>query len=123
LGDLWPGEILTDRRLLGRVLGNMIKNALEAIRPGSRVTLSCQEDDDCVVCRVHNPGVIPPDIQMQVFQRSFSTKAAQGRGIGTHSMKLLGERYLYGKVSFASRDPDGTTFWIRLPKSGPPDAT
>ena len=32
----------------------------------------------------------------QVFLRSFSTKAATGRGIGTHSMKLIGERYLLG---------------------------
>jgi nitrogen fixation/metabolism regulation signal transduction histidine kinase len=122
LDDVWPGEILTDRRLLSRVVGNMIKNALEAIPRGDVVTLSCVAQGNQVVCRVHNPGAIPADIQMQVFQRSFSTKAAQGRGIGTHSMKLLGERYLHGQVGFTSRDPEGTTFWIRLPKSGPPEA-
>ena len=63
-------------------------------------------------------GVMPEDTQMQVFQRSFSTKAASGRGIGTHSMKLFGERYLGGKVAFTSRESEGTTFTLTLPKVG-----
>jgi signal transduction histidine kinase len=56
------------------------------------------------------------EVQLQIFQRSFSTKASSGRGIGTHSMKLLGERYLGGRVEFTSRDGEGTTFRITLPK-------
>jgi sensor histidine kinase regulating citrate/malate metabolism len=53
---------------------------------------------------------------MQLFQRSFSTKAATGRGVGTYSMRLLGEQYLGGRVEFTSREPDGTTFTLILPK-------
>ena len=34
----------------------------------------------------------------RIFQRSFSTKAERGRGLGTYSMKLLGEGYLHGRV-------------------------
>ena len=116
LGEVWEGELVTDARLLRRVLGNMIKNALEAIPRGETVTVRCVGQGDQVVFSVHNPGVMPPDVQAQVFQRSFSTKAASGRGIGTHSMKLLGERYLGGQVSFVSSEPQGTTFCIRLPK-------
>ncbi len=116
LAEVWPGEIVTDARLLGRVLGNMIKNALEAIPQGQTVTVCCVESGDHVVFRVHNPGLMPPDVQAQVFQRSFSTKAKSGRGIGTHSMKLLGERYLGGKVEFRSEEAAGTTFTIALPK-------
>lgn len=117
LGEIWQGEIITDARLLRRVLGNMIKNALEAIPRGATVTVQCVEQGDQVVFSVHNPGVMPADVQAQVFQRSFSTKAASGRGIGTHSMKLLGERYLGGQVSFASDEAQGTTFCIRLAKT------
>ncbi len=122
LADVWSGEIITDQRLLGRVLGNMIKNALEAIGSGQTVTMHCREQGGDVVFGVHNPTVMPADVQAQIFQRSFSTKAAQGRGIGTHSVKLLGERYLRGKVWFTSSEAAGTTFSIRLAKSGPSDS-
>ena len=117
LAEVWEGSLLTDARLLGRVLTNMIKNALEATPAGGVVTLRCgPEGARHVVFSVHNPGVMPADVQLQVFQRSFSTKAASGRGIGTHSMKLLGERYLGGRVAFVSREPEGTTFTLTLPK-------
>ncbi|NLF71241.1 MAG: PAS domain-containing sensor histidine kinase [Candidatus Anammoximicrobium sp.] len=116
LAEIWPGQIVTDARLLGRVLGNMIKNGLEAIPQGQTVTVRCVERGEDVVFSVHNPGLMPPDVQAQVFQRSFSTKAKSGRGIGAHSMKLLGERYLGGKVEFRSETAAGTTFAITLPK-------
>lgn len=120
LGDVWPGSVQTDRRLLGRVLGNMIKNALEATAPGGTVRVSCHEPSAGEVqFAVHNDGVMPDEVQMQIFQRSFSTKGEVGRGIGTHSMKLFGERYLGGKVAFISRLPEGTTFTLALPESGP----
>jgi sensor histidine kinase regulating citrate/malate metabolism len=64
---------------------------------------------------VSNPGLIPEQVQLQLFKRSFSTKSAKGRGIGTYSMKLFGERYLGGRVGFESTAEKGTTFWIELP--------
>lgn len=116
LADLYPGELVTDERLLRRVLGNMVKNALEATAAGGTVTIRCHERGDQVVFSVHNATVMPPEVQLQIFQRSFSTKARLGRGIGTHSMKLLGERYLGGRVAFTSQSPAGTTFTLSLPK-------
>lgn len=100
-----------------RILGNMLKNGLEAILPGQAVTIDCFGQGDEVVFAVHNPGVIPEEVQLQMFQRSFSTKEDTGRGIGTYSMKLLGEGYLGGRVEFVSRLPEGTTFTLSLPKS------
>ena len=110
------GVLLTDRRLLNRVLSNMLKNALEATAPGQTVTLSCTEDGHSTAFTVHNCEIMPADVQMQVFQRSFSTKAEDGHGVGTYSIKLLGERYLQGKVEFTSRQRDGTSFVLTLPK-------
>jgi len=112
----WDGIVQTDRRLLNRVLSNMLKNALEATARKQIVTLSCQENGDSVAFAVHNCEVIPDEVQLQIFQRSFSTKADEGRGIGTYSIKLLGERYLRGKVEFTSRPDDGTRFVLTLPK-------
>ena len=63
---------------------------------------------------MHNNNYIPEDIQMQIFHRSFSTKES-GRGLGTYSMRLVGENYLKGKVYFTSDKLKGTTFLIDLP--------
>ena len=68
---------VSDRGLLTQVLGNMLKNALEAVPAGEEVTLGCRRDGGRIELWVHNPGVIPRSSQLQIFQRSFSTR---GRG-------------------------------------------
>ncbi|MCL2117488.1 MAG: sensor histidine kinase [Planctomycetaceae bacterium] len=108
-------NISTDRLLLMRVLGNMTKNAIEASSPGSTISLSAIEKDGNITFNVSNPGVIPEEIRYRIFKRSFSTKQKVGRGIGTYSMRLLGENYLGGKVDFTSDEETGTTFRIILP--------
>lgn len=109
-------DFVSDLRLLERVLGNLIKNALEASCEGDAVTVGCHSIPGRVEFRVHNAGFMPPAIQSQVFKRSFSTKGL-GRGIGTYSVKLLTERYLKGRVSFTSDTTAGTLFFVSLPRS------
>ncbi len=106
--------VLTDGRLAQRVLGNMLKNALEAGGPGDIVELACREETDMVRFAVHNPACMPPEVRDNVFHRRFSTKG-ETRGLGTYSMLLLTERYLHGNVSFVSTPAGGTTFFLRLP--------
>ena len=107
--------ILTDPSLLKRVLLNLVKNALESIGLNKTVTIGSIEEDKSVTIYIHNPAFIPERIQLQIFNRSFSTKG-QGRGLGTYSAKLLTEGYLQGKVWFESTEEKGTTFYIKLPK-------
>jgi len=104
----------TDRALVRRVLANMLKNALEASAVGGTVTIGGGRRENAVVLWVHNRSYMPRDSQLQIFQRSFSTKG-KGRGLGTYSIKLLTERYLKGIASFTSTEADGTTFQISLP--------
>jgi K+-sensing histidine kinase KdpD len=111
-------EFTTDISLLRRIVGNMIKNALEATMPGSAVSVSCSVSDTEVNFSVHNKSYISKDVQLQLFNRSFSTKGV-GRGIGTYSMKLFGEKFLKGKVSFESTREKGTTFFLKVPKRLP----
>lgn len=103
----------TDGVLLRRIIGNMIKNALEASLPKSVVTITSQKYGEKVRFSVHNHNFIPRQVQLQLFQRSFSTKGV-GRGIGTYSMKLFGEKYLNGRVDFESSPESGTTFFIEI---------
>jgi len=105
---------VSDPSLLRRVIGNLVKNGLEACLPGSTVTLGCAQREGRVEFWVHNPGVIPHSVQLKIFQRSFSTKGA-GRGLGTYSIRLLTERYLKGKVSFTTSSEKGTTFTASYP--------
>jgi hypothetical protein len=107
--------INTDSVLLVRSIGNLIKNALEATEVNGSVHVYSTSEDGKVKFNVKNNCVIPGNIQLQIFQRSFSTKASSGRGIGTYSVKLLVEQYLNGTVSFKSNSADGTIFTIELP--------
>jgi len=104
----------TDPALLGRVLMNLLKNALEASSEGAEVRLCGRLADGNVEFSVWNAGAMPEDARLQIFQRSFSSKGS-GRGIGTYSVRLFAESFLGGKVSFTSTECDGTTFTVLLP--------
>ncbi len=108
----------TDRTLLRRVLGNMVKNAIEASAPGETVRMGCTVDGSGVSFWVRNPTYMPENIRLQVFNRSFSTKGA-GRGLGTYSMKFLTETYLGGRIAFSSSEAEGTTFIAWYPQHRP----
>ncbi len=105
----------TDPTLLMRVIQNMTLNALEATPRGGIVKLWAEVSPHAVEYCVWNDAVIPSDVALRVFQRNFSTKNTPGRGLGTFSMKLIGERMLGGLVTFTSQPGQGTCFRFRLP--------
>ena len=108
-------KFVSDKVLLSRVLGNMIKNALEAEKSGAMIEVGVHKDgDDDLHFRVHNSCVMSENDKLQVFRRSFSTKGSN-RGLGTYSMKLLTEKYLNGTISFCSKPDEGTSFVIKIP--------
>ena len=108
-------DFVSDPVLLRRVLMNMVENALEAVEEGATVTLGSFSDGQSVCFTVHDTAVIPPEIQLQIFSRSFSTKRG-GRGLGTYSIKLISEKYLHGHVSFVSNVVEGTRFAVCYPR-------
>jgi signal transduction histidine kinase len=114
----YQGLLQTDPVLVKRILINMLKNALEATPNKELVTTGIQAEEDAVRFWVYNNSLIPPQNQVRLFSRNFSTKGAN-RGLGTYSMKLLGEEYLGGRVYFESHDA-GTTFYLELPCSALP---
>jgi signal transduction histidine kinase len=107
-------DFISDELLISRVLSNMIKYAMESSGKGSKIKIGCDLVKDKIRFFVNNQGFIPPKIQQQIFQRSFSTKGF-GRGLGTYIMKLITERYLNGKISFKSTNEEGTTFIAEYP--------
>jgi K+-sensing histidine kinase KdpD len=108
-------SIASDPTILHRVLYNMVINALEATPAGGKVRLTVARYEQKVVFAVWNAAVIPTEVALRIFQRNFSTKTSLGHGLGTYSMKLLGEKILQGYVSFTSTEEEGTTFTFTLP--------
>ncbi len=107
-------DFVTDKRILERILLNMGKNAMESSAPGEYIILGFTKNEGSVTFSVFNSKPIEPEIQPRVFHRSFSTKGAN-RGLGTYSMKLLGEGFLGGKVWFESHPQWGTRFFLSIP--------
>ncbi len=99
--------------LLMRVLGNMVINALEASTSGESIRMWCDIEKKTIVFCVWNRVPIPEHIAPRVFQKNFSTRKGIGRGLGTYSMKVIGEKYLGGKVWFTTYEK-GTTFRLAL---------
>ena len=130
LHSLWKNRIIeveqfsedfsciTDQTILGRVIVNKLKNALEETSSGEKVTIGFSRDTASIPGNskiwVKNPFYMPEGIQQQIFRRSFSTKG-ENRGLGTYSMKLLTENYLKGTVSFVSTPEEGTVFTVTIP--------
>ena len=106
-------DFISDPVILRKIINNMVKNALEASAPGERISLDVRRSEEKIRFSVHNNAFMAPEVEMQVFMRSFSTKGVQ-RGLGTYSMKIFGEQYLKGKVNFTTDSVSGTTFYIDL---------
>lgn len=111
------GECLeSDKVLINRVIHNMVKNACEDSCGGSVIVRACTNDGK-VIFSVHNDAVIPPDVRSKMFIHGNTTKKS-GHGLGTYSMKLIGENYLGGKISFKSEEGFGTEFYFELETTG-----
>ena len=113
-----PYVVTSDKVLLKRVLGNLVKNGLEASEEGQEVSLGFR-NYGAPIFHVHHASAMPEAARLRLFPRCFSTKSPRGHGIGTYSAKLITERYLGGSLSFTSSEEQGTTFAVTLPAGNP----
>ncbi len=89
---------------------------MPVIRPDGQFTAAADSCNDNIGFRVKNEEVIPGDVQIQLFRRSFSTKD-QNHVIGFYSVRLPTENYLNGMVSFESIIRKGTVFTVEPNRS------
>lgn len=109
-------KIRSDKAIVKRVLGNMIKNAIEATEKGGEIFIGCNKINggSRVEFWVKNNKYIDKSLQWRVFENTFSTKG-DGRGFGTYYIKLFTEKFLSGEANFESTMDKGTRFYVRLP--------
>jgi two-component system sensor histidine kinase DctS len=100
------------------ILGNLLENAMEALRdmPQERRKVFCslrQEQDRLeILVQDSGPG-IPVDVQNKIFNQGFSTKGPQ-RGYGLALVKQTVDNW-GGHIHLESVEGSGTTFKVSLP--------
>lgn len=97
------------------MLANLIKNALEASSPTEQITVILDEEKDTIVIRIHNCGVVPPDIRDNFFGKYITSGKNKGTGLGTYSAKLIAETQ-QGHINMTSSADEGTTVTVTLLK-------
>jgi len=109
-------EILTDRSQLVQVLVNLIKNALDAMPDGGRLTVTTRRLDDRVVIAVRDTGCGMKTEQLErAFMPFFTTKdPGKGTGLGLSVSNSIIES-LGGRIYAESTPGSGSTFTVELP--------
>jgi len=103
-----------DKEHMGRVLLNLITNAVDAMPGGGNLTISTEINRDRVLIKVQDSGVgIPEKDVIKIFDPFFSTKS-QGVGLGLTTCYGIVVSH-GGTIEVKSKWREGTTFIISLP--------
>jgi Na+/proline symporter/signal transduction histidine kinase len=110
--------IRTDRRLMRRLLQNLISNALKYTLSG-RVLVGCRRVAGAVRIEVWDTGLgIPPEHERVVFAEfkrlDQGARVARGLGLGLSIVERLG-RVLEHAVGLRSRRGKGSVFFVTAP--------
>ncbi len=108
------GEILYDPGHLRQVLLNLLKNSIEAMAEGGRLTVSSQLLDRRVIVEVADTGMgITPEDMEKLFQPFFTTKA-KGSGLGLAICQRVIQAH-GGEIAIDSAPGKGTRVRLALP--------
>ncbi|HEV2053596.1 MAG TPA: ATP-binding protein [Methylomirabilota bacterium] len=103
-----------DRTLLRQAILNLVKNGLEALGRGGKLTVATHRVDDQVEIAIRDTGPgITPDVGTRLFEQFFTTKP-QGTGLGLYISRQIIEEH-GGTLRWESAPGRGTTFTASLP--------
>lgn len=101
------------------VLVNLIKNALESMPEGGRLTICTESRKGKVVLKVSDTGHGIPESNLQrIFEPFFSTKGLKSSGLGLSSSYGIVKKH-QGEIQVESAVGKGTTFTVILPAARP----
>jgi heavy metal sensor kinase len=109
-----------DASALGRVVGNLVTNAIRYNRPNGEVHVTLEREGSEAVFTVRDTGEgIPEEHRTQLFERFYRadkarSRATGGSGLGLAIAKAVVEAHR-GTIGFESTVGKGSTFWVRLP--------
>jgi two-component system sensor histidine kinase/response regulator len=113
-----------DRDVIGRVVQNLVSNAVKLTPPGGDVHVGLSHDDQIVRVEVtdHGPG-IASEHHPKIFQKfgqldSNVRQSIPSSGLGLYFCKLAVEAH-GGRIGVISELGRGSTFWFEIPLAGP----
>ena len=107
-------NIEVDALQMHQVFYNLIKNALDAMEKGGKLTVMTAMRGEFIEVTLSDTGSgIPKENITKIFEPLFSTKT-KGTGLGLSVCASLVERH-NGKIEVESEVGKGTTFIVKLP--------
>jgi signal transduction histidine kinase len=104
----------TDAELADQILLNLLKNAIEALAPGGRISLRTGHEDSQAFVEIADDGPgLPPETRNQLFQPFVTSKGAAGTGLGLAVSRRLA-RALGGELAYVPTEK-GTQWRLTLP--------
>ena len=103
---------------LFQVFFNLLKNAVEAMPQGGKVTINCNISDNNVAVinfRDTGPGFEQTNSEA-IFEPFFTTKTGKGTGLGLAICRDIMEKY-GGKITAQNATAGGSVFTVYLPLS------
>ena len=113
-------RVNADEHRITQAVYNLVANALTHIGPDMRVTVTQEVRDGLVRISVADKGEgIPEDKLALIWERYYKVdkvhrRAAAGSGLGLSIVKKVMEQN-GGSCGVASREGEGSVFWIELP--------
>ncbi len=112
-------QIWIDPNKISQVFLNLIINAVHAIKDRGTITITTRERDGGITVIISDSGCgISRDKLKKIFDPFYTSKG--GTGLGLYVSKNIVEG-AEGTISVESKEDEGTTFTIDLPKGKPPD--
>jgi len=114
--------IVLDRRLMRRVLVNLLVNALAAMPNGGAINISAISEQRSVLIRVRDTGPgIAPEIRPRLFQPFATAGKESGIGLGlAFSSQVVID---HGGKIWEESTHRGACFALRLPRTVPQKST
>jgi len=121
-----PVVVLGDRRQLTSAVYNLLENAVKFSPQMSRVTCvgKVEDEDVLIIVKDHGIGIPSRDLE-RIFERFYRVDAGRSRSSGGTGLGLAIVRHVAanhrGSVQVESREGEGSTFTLRLPRQSRTD--
>jgi two-component system sensor histidine kinase SenX3 len=120
--DVDPGTVIVaDHRQLTTAVFNVLENAVKYSERGSSVQVRVHEDggDVSIVVKDHGIGIPSRDLE-RIFERFYRVDKARSRETGGTGLGLAIVRHILrnhgGEVQVSSREGEGSTFTLTVPR-------
>lgn len=108
-----------DRKLIGRVLGNLVHNAIKFTSKNGQITIGAEASTEKITVSVRDTGAgIPTEDLPRIFERFYKVDQARGKsgtGLGLAIARHVVEAH-GGKIWAESKPGQGAVFFFTVPK-------